>query len=177
MSHSAANPAAMPNLCPFARRMPFPSRQARNGGWEEPSFSGAVAARIYPRSQRSSTAEDRTKDFGPVSELRPVSRPLLGVTLGASPAPGGTRSSASALPPLRGLGSSRNKFQKRGQVRRENFFQAPPRESRPSALGSRAHSPRFAVCDPSRIREIQRNGDQPHVPEQSHPHRIPRQGR
>ena len=44
-------------------------------------------------------------------------------------------------------------------------------------LGSRGHSLACAKGDPSSLREIQRNGDHHHVPEQSHPHRIPWQRR
>ena len=47
---------------------------------------------------------------------------------GAFPAPGGTRSSASHFAPLRGLGSSQNKFENHGKERRSNFFRAPPRK-------------------------------------------------
>src|SRR5450631_2438472 len=46
------------------------------------------------------------------------------------------------------------------------------RESRPSALGSRAHSLGFALFDPSKIGKFNK-WRQDHVPEQSHPHRIP----
>src|ERR1700687_5876521 len=52
----------------------------------------------------------------------------------------------------------------------------PLPESRPSALGSRAHSPGFALCDPSNKREIQQT-ETSHVPKQSNPHRFPRQQR
>ena len=59
---------------------------------------------------------------------RYVSRLLLGHSFGAFPAPGGTRSSASHLAPLRGLGSSQNKFENHGKERLSNFFRAPPRK-------------------------------------------------
>jgi hypothetical protein len=39
-----------------------------------------------------------------------------------------TRSSASHCAPLRGLGSSQNKFADRGKERLSNFFRAPPRK-------------------------------------------------
>ena len=139
MPRSAANPAAMPNLSLDAPRMPFPSREDRNGRWRVPSVSEAVAARVQLWSERVSAAEVMWIGCGPWSELRPVSRPLLEVTLGAFPAPCGTWSSASRAAPLRGLGSSRNKFVNRGSERRTNFFRAPPRKHS-LALGSRAHS-------------------------------------
>ena len=53
--------------------------------------------------------------------------------------PAARRRSASTASPLRGLGSSRNKFEDRGKERRSNFFRAPPRKHS-LALGSRAHS-------------------------------------
>ena len=59
---------------------------------------------------------------------RYVSRLLLGHSFGAFPAPGGTRSSASHCAPLRGLGSSQNKFENHGKERLSNFFRAPPRK-------------------------------------------------
>jgi hypothetical protein len=53
---------------------------------------------------------------------------LLGHSFGAYPAPGGTRSSASNCAPLRGHGSSQNKFAHDGKERHANFFRAPPRK-------------------------------------------------
>jgi len=67
----------------------------------------------------------------------------LGHCFGAFATPGGTRSSASLKAPLRGLGSAQNKFEYNGPERRSDFFRFP-QESRPSALGSRAHSQGFA---------------------------------
>ena len=51
--------------------------------------------------------------------------------------PSARRRSASTTSPLRGLGSSRNKFEGRGREHRSNFLRAPPRK-RSLALGSRA---------------------------------------
>src|ERR1700733_13912281 len=42
--------------------------------------------------------------------------------------PAARRSSASTASPLRGLGTSQNKFEDRGKERRSNFFRAPPRK-------------------------------------------------
>jgi hypothetical protein len=53
--------------------------------------------------------------------------------------PAARRRSASTASPLRGLGTSQNKFEGRGKERRSNFFRAPPRKHS-LALGSRAHS-------------------------------------
>jgi hypothetical protein len=53
--------------------------------------------------------------------------------------PAARRRSASTMSPMRGLGTSQNKFEGRGKERRSNFFRAPPRKHS-LALGSRAHS-------------------------------------
>ena len=50
----------------------------------------------------------------------------------------------------------------------------PLPESRPSALGSRAHSLSSAQCDPSNNGKFNKRRHY-HVPEQSNPHRLPRQ--
>src|SRR5580704_19387005 len=81
-------------------------------------------------------------------------RLLLGHSFGASPAPGGARSSASHSALLRGLGSSQNKFENHGKERPKTSF-GPLPESRPSALGSRTHSLSSAQCDPSNNGRIQ----------------------
>jgi hypothetical protein len=57
--------------------------------------------------------------------------------------PAARRRSASTASPLRGLGSSQNKFESHGKERHSNFFRAPPRKHS-LALGSRAHSLGFA---------------------------------
>jgi single-strand DNA-binding protein len=113
MYRSAANPAAQPNSSLKAPSAPFLSAERRNGACERPSFSGSCAAAERLRLWRTSGIETWWSDCGPVGALRLVSRPLLGVTLGAFPAPCGTRSSASRSAPLGGLGSSRNKFANR----------------------------------------------------------------
>jgi single-strand DNA-binding protein len=92
---------------------------------------------------------------------------------GFFPAPGGTRSSASPSAPLRGLGSSQNKFANDGTKRRANFFRAPPRKQT-FGLGSRTHSLGFAQCDPSNNGKFNKRRHD-YVPEQSNPHRLCRQ--
>jgi hypothetical protein len=74
---------------------------------------------------RSQCADE---NFALARVCRYVSRLLLGHSFGAFPSPGGTRSSASHSAPLRGLGSSQNKFENRGKERLSNFFRAPPRK-------------------------------------------------
>ena len=163
MSFLTANPAGFPHLSPCLVEWANAGLLMRNDGGELcPSCGGhggsnrtAIAANFFRQS-----ADD---NFALARACRVVSRLMLGHRLGAFPAPGGTRSSASrfhpskptpGLPgtpiptPLRGLGSSQNKFANRGANRRANFFRAPPRKQT-FGLGSRAHSPGFAQCDPS----------------------------
>jgi hypothetical protein len=87
-----------------------------------PSRSNRTAIAVNFRSQ---CADD---NFALARVCRYVSRLLLGHSFGAFPAPGGTRSSASHCAPLRGLGSSQNKFENHGKERLSNFFRAPPRK-------------------------------------------------
>jgi len=128
MSIFAANPAGVPNvsvcIVERANKM-LPTCDA--GGGSRPLCGGcassdrAAIAANFP-SQRAD------ENFGLARVCRYVSRLLLGHSFGAFPAPGGTRSSASHLAPLRGLGSSQNKFANHGRERLSNFFRAPPRK-------------------------------------------------
>jgi hypothetical protein len=83
--------------------------------------------------------------------------------------PAAARSSASAAPPF-GL---RYPDKSCSQSVAKRFLQSL-RKCRASALGSRAHSLASPKCDPSRIGKFNKRR-QDHVPEQSQPHRIPRQ--
>src|SRR5208282_4324333 len=83
-----------------------------------PACSKRTAMAVNFRSQ----CPDENFALGCV--CRYVSRLLLGHRSGASPAPGGTRSSASRSAPLWGHGSSQNKFANHGKKRRANFFRA-----------------------------------------------------
>ena len=83
--------------------------------------------------------------------------------------PAAARSSASAAPPF-GLRYP----DKSCSLSAAKRFLWNLRKCRASALGSRAHSLGFAQCDPSRIGKFNKRR-QSHVPEQSQPHRIPRQ--
>jgi len=91
--------------------------------------------------------------------------------LGAYPSPCGARSSAS-LCALSGFGSSQNKFVPRTAKNAERISFGSLRKSRPSALGSRAHSRGFAMCDPSKFGNSKRRTR--NVSEQNHAHRFPR---
>src|ERR1700733_1653868 len=154
MSFHAANPAAFSHLssCPVESANTRLST-CNDGGELRPSYDGPS------RSNRTAVAvnfrsQDADENFALARVCRYVPRLLLGHSFGAFPAPGGARSSASHLAPLRGLGSSQNKLENHGKERLSNFFRAPP-ASRPSALGSRAHSLSSAQCDPSNNGKIQ----------------------
>ena len=128
MSFHVANPAGFSDLCSCPVESANKSPSTRNYGGELcPSCGG------HCRSNRTAIAVNfrshcADENFAPGRVCRYVSRLLLGHSFGAFPAPGGTRSSASQCAPLRGLGSSQNKFANHGKVRRANFFRAPPRK-------------------------------------------------
>ena len=154
MSFHAANPAGFSHLSSCPVESANKSLSTRNYGGElRPSYGGtwpsnrtAIAVNFRSQCADDNLALERV--------CRYVSRLLLGHSFEAFPAPGGTRSSASHSAPLRGLGSSQNKFVNHGKERLSNFFRPLP-ESRPSALGSRAHSLSSAQCDPSNNGRIQ----------------------
>jgi hypothetical protein len=128
MSFYADNPArfSYPSSC--ALESANKSLSTRNyGGKLRPSYGGyassnrtAIAVNFRSQSADENSALVRVCPY--------VSRLLLGHSFGAFPAPGGTRSSASHFAPLRGLGSSQNKFENHGIERLSNFFRAPPRK-------------------------------------------------
>ena len=128
MSFHAVNPAGFSHLSSCLVEQANQSLSTCNYGGElrrsygGPSRSNRFAIAVNFRSQR---ADD---NFAPERVCRYVSRLLLGHSFGAFPAPGGTRSSASHCAPLRGLGSSQNKFENHGKERLSNFFRAPPRK-------------------------------------------------
>ena len=114
---------------------------------------------------------DRESDgsFGPEGVCRFVSRLLLGHGFGALPAPGGDSLFCFDCIALRVTVSGRNLVRR---VQRKDFSGASVNaELRPWEPGP---SLGFAGCDPSRIGKFNKRR-QDHVPEQSQPHRIPRQ--
>jgi hypothetical protein len=128
MSFHAANPGSFSYLssCPVVSANKSLSTE-NYGGQLRPSYGGScrsnrTAIAVNFRSQRAD------ENFALERVCRYVSRLLLGHSFGAFPAPGGTRSSASHSAPLRGLGSSQNKFENPGKERLSNFFRAPPRK-------------------------------------------------
>ena len=83
---------------------------------------------------------NRLGDFGALESLPSrIPSSARGHASGPFRRPAARRRSASTTSPLRGLGSSQNKFENRGKERRSNFFRAPPRKHS-LALRSRAHS-------------------------------------
>jgi single-strand DNA-binding protein len=158
MSFLAAKSAALPHLTPRPLRAVTSSLKTGNGSGEVPPFCGLFAAPLELGFGRTSAASAQTATLVPYGSA--VSYPVLYSVTASGPnrRPAARRRSASLAAPLRGLGSSQNKFVNARQKRRTNFFRAPPRKHS-LALGSRAHSLGFALCDPSRIREIKRNGD------------------
>jgi len=128
MSFHAANPSRLSYLYPCPVESANKSLSTRNYGGElRPSYGGPSSSNrtAIAVNFRSQCADE---NFALERVCRYVSRLLLGHSFGAFPAPGGTRSSASHLAPLRGLGSSQNKFETRGKERLSNFFRAPPRK-------------------------------------------------
>ena len=134
----APNPAAQPHLSLNAFSVPCLSHEERNGSGYRPSFHGTLASSDELRLGRTSAAEKRESDFGPVGVFRSVSRLCTVTASGPIRRPAARRRSALASPPFQGLGSSQNKFVTARQISRTNFFRAPPRKHS-LALGSRAH--------------------------------------
>jgi hypothetical protein len=154
MSFHAANPASFSYLSSCPVESANKSLSTRNHDGElRPSYNGYTGSNLAANALnfRSQSADD---NFALACVWRYVSRLLLGHSFGAFPAPCGTRSSASHLAPLRDLGSSQNTSENPGKERPQTSF-GPLPESRPSALGSRAHSLSSAQCDPSNNGRIQ----------------------
>jgi hypothetical protein len=128
MSFHTANTARFTYLSSCPVESANKSFATRNYGGElRPSYRG------YACSNRAAIAVNfrsqcADENFALARVCRYVSRLLLGHSFGAFPAPSGTRSSASHCAPLRGLGSSQNKFENHGKERLSNFFRAPPRK-------------------------------------------------
>jgi hypothetical protein len=154
MSSYADNPApfSYPSSC--ALESATKSLSTRNYGGELPPSYGGHASSNRTAIAVNFRSQSADENSALVRVCRYVSRLVLGHSFGAYPAPGGTRSSASHCAPLQGLGSSQNKFENHGKNAAQTSF-GPLPESRPSALGSRAHSLSSAQCDPSNNGQIQ----------------------
>ena len=128
MSVHAASPAALPHVSPhMVKRATRSSSTCSYGGEFRSSCGGHGSSKgtAIVANFRSQCADD---NFALERAYRYVSRLLLDHSFGAFPAPCGARSSASHCAPLRGLGSSQNKFENHGTERLSNFFRAPPRK-------------------------------------------------
>ena len=140
MYRHAVDSAAQPNSSLKAPSVPFLSLRGRNSVCPEPSSCRAVAARRKTAVESNFPWRDKENDFGASGSLPPrIPSSTRGHASGPNRRPAARRRSASHLAPLRGLGSSQNKFESCGKERRSNFFRAPPRKHS-LALGSRAHS-------------------------------------
>jgi hypothetical protein len=154
MSISAANSAAVFHVSLSVQKLPHESLPIRKVECDYRRSSGRdtwsnLSAISFDFRQSSADG-----NFALKRVCRYVSRLLLGHRFGAIPAPCGTRSSASHYAPLRGLGSSQNKFAKYSKERSANFFRVPPRKQtfgtwEPGPLAS------FALRDPSNNGRIQ----------------------
>ena len=154
MSFNAANPARFSYLssCPVEKANKSLST-CNYGGELRPSYGGtcpsnrtAIAVNFRSQCADDNLALERVCHY--------VSRLFLGHSFGAFPAPGGTRSSASHSAPLRVSVPPTTSLQTTAKDAGQTSF-GPLPESRPSALGSRAHSLSSAQCDPSNNGRIQ----------------------
>jgi hypothetical protein len=138
MHHHAPNPAAQPHLSLNAFSEPSMNCDERNGSGERPSVSGALASEV--RSGLGKLPQPRSERVTSVQWESAVSYPAFCTVTASGPIrrPAARRRSVLASPPFQGLGSSQNKFVNARQIRRSNFFRAPPRKHS-LALGSRAH--------------------------------------
>ena len=154
MSFYAANPAGFSHLSP--RMVPqanSPSQPCNDGGDRRPSFGGHACSNgtVLAANFRSRRADE---SFALECVCRYVSRLLLGHSFGAYPAPSGTWSSASQCAPFGVTVPPKTSLQTTAEYASQTSF-GPHPESRPSALGSRAHSLGSAQCDPSKNGRIQ----------------------
>jgi hypothetical protein len=128
MSTFAANPAGLPHVSPCVVERANKILSTRDDGGGSRPLCGGYSCSNRAASAANFLSQRPDENFGLARVCRYVSRLLLGHSFGAFPAPGGTRSSASHLAPLRGLGSPQNKFANHGKERLSNFFRAPPRK-------------------------------------------------
>jgi hypothetical protein len=128
MSFLAANPAGFSHLSPCLVERAIAGLLTRSDRGElRPSCGGQACSNRT--AMTAGFRSQRTDDNSALARVcRYVSRLMLGHRFRVFLAPGGTRSSASRYAPLRGLGSSQNKFANDGKERRANFFRAPPRK-------------------------------------------------
>jgi hypothetical protein len=122
----AAVPAALAPLPLSGLGCATQNRPSCHGGLRLGSSLGVLRGFNLPLVSVELHSRSTNEHFSPLGVFRSVSRLLIGHCFGASPAPGGARSSACGFPPLPGQGSSPNKFEIHVNERRPNFFRAPP---------------------------------------------------
>ena len=140
MVFQAALAAARPNSSLKPPSVAFPACLTNPCGWLKPSFRRLFAIETTAAVLVILHHGNQYGDFG-ASEFFPSRIPSSTRVHASGPnrRPAARRRSASTASPLRGLGSSHNKFESRGKGHRSNFLRAPPRKHS-LALGSRAHS-------------------------------------
>jgi hypothetical protein len=154
MSFYTANPAGFFDLSPcMVLRANSPSQTCNDGGDRRPSYGGHAGSNraVIAANFRSQCADE---NFALARVSRYIFPLLLGHSFGAYPAPSGTRSSASHCAPLRGHGSSQNKFESHGKEHHSNFFRAPPRKQ-PFGTWEPGPLAKLRPCDPSNNGRIQ----------------------
>ena len=170
----AALTAARPNSSLSTPSVALQACLTHPCGCSRPSFGrlaaiDAAAAVVFVLQAMNHLGDLRALEFLP-SRIPSSTRVHAS---GPNRRPAARRRSASTASPLRGLGSSQNKFESRGKGHRSNFFRGPPRKHS-LALGSRAHSLASRRVTRAAYGQFKRNGDHHHVLKQSHPHRIHR---
>src|ERR1700761_2080744 len=154
MYRHAANLAAQPNSSLNAPRVLIASFRRHNEHLLIPSSREALTRQEWAAIWRNYCRRETKAHFGALRVFPPrIPSSTRDHASGPIRRPAARRSSASASPP--------------SGLRFPSTTDPPQMQS--LALGSRALSPGLAGSDPSRIREIQRNGEHHHVPEQSHP--------
>jgi hypothetical protein len=154
MSISAANPAALPDVSPRTVERSSKSLPSYNRGVIRILSCGGHICSIRAAIAANIPSQSADENFALTRVCRYVSRLLLGHYFGAFPAPGGTRSSASRFAPFGVPVPPKTSLRTAAENAAQTSF-GPFRESRPSALGSRAHSLSSAQRDPSNNGRIQ----------------------
>src|SRR5271169_2033836 len=154
MSFLAANPVGFWHLSRCLVKQATQNLSTCNYGGELSPSGGGHAGSNRPAIAADFSRQDADENFALERACRYVSRLLLGHSFGAFPAPGGTRSSASHSRPLGVSVPPKTSLRATAKYAVQTSF-GPLSESRPSALGSRAHSLSSAQCDPSNNGRIQ----------------------
>jgi hypothetical protein len=146
MSVQAANPVAPPQLSLCAIKQATECLPARKGGYRQRSSYGAMARSRAAEMAGDFCSRNADENFAPCVSAGSYPAVCSVTASGPFMRPAATRSSASAAPSF-GLRFPSKSCSGSAPKR----FLRTLRKSRPSALGSMAHSPGSAQCDPSRI--------------------------